>query len=219
MNIHNIGKQLKRDINNNPKKALFLGILLVLGLYFWAPFFERWITKGKEGSESPSGTQTMVNTPLGQTSSGDKSTAEKENKSRRYNWKEVVNWMSNDPRTRPAEPLTITRDPFQSSKDTLEKNLKDEEANIKPPPVSPASLGMALTSTLIGPGGGIARIGGRTYNRGQIIEAEKEGRNYKFILTEIQDRRVVLEMEGERFELSIPEPGMSGHMVLGTAGK
>jgi hypothetical protein len=30
---------------------------------------------------------------------------------------------------------------------------------------------------------------------------------------------VVLEMEGERFELSIPEPGTSGRMVLGTVEK
>ncbi len=90
---------------------------------------------------------------------------------------------------------------------------------MKAPPASPASLGMALTSTIIGPNGGIARIGGRTYNQGQTIEAVKEGRNYKFVLSEIHDRKVVLELEGESFELSIPEPGTSGRMVLGTVDK
>jgi hypothetical protein len=127
--------------------------------------------------------------------------------------------MSNDPRTRPAGQLTITRDPFQGPKDAIAKAAMEEQTKTKAPPASPASMGMTLTSTIIGPKGGIARIGGRTYNQGQSIETEKEGRNYKFVLSEIHDRRVVLEMEGERFELSIPEPGASSHMVLGTVEK
>jgi hypothetical protein len=181
------------------------------------PHFLGWINKSEEGPRSPSGTQVAVNKSLGQTNSADNLSGNKENKPLQYSWKEVLKWMNNDPRTRPAQPLTIDRDPFQGSKDAVDKTI--EEPEVKAPPVSPTSLGMALTSTLIGPNGGIARIGGRTYNQGQTIEAVKEGRNYKFVLSEIHDRKVVLEMEGERFELSIPEPGTSGHMVLGTVEK
>ena len=190
---------------------------MVVGLYFWMPHFLGWINKSEEGPKSSSGTQVAANTSAGQTNSTDNLSANKESKSLQYSWKEVLKWMNNDPRTRPAQPLAIDRDPFQGPKDDIDKTI--EEPEVIAPPVSPASLGMALTSTLIGPNGGIARIGGRTYNQGQTIETVKEGRNYKFVLAEIHDRKVVLEMEGERFELSIPEPGTSGRMVLGTVEK
>ena len=216
MNIQNISKQIKHEITVHPKKAIVLGIMIVAGLYIWMPHFLAWINKTEEGPKS-SGTQVAVNKSLGQTNSADNLSGNKENKPLQYSWKEVLKWMNNDPRTRPAQPLTIDRDPFQGSKDAIDETK--EEPEVKAPPVSPASLGMALTSTLIGPNGGIARIGGRTYNQGQTIEAVKEGRNYKFVLSEIHDRKVVLEMEGESFELSIPEPGTSGRMVLGTVEK
>jgi hypothetical protein len=224
VNIQDLGKQLKREITLHPKKAVVLGIVLLLMLYFWIPLLWEWNNKSKE---LPNGTQTAANTSPGPTNSTNNLSinslsANKENKPLRYCWKEIVKWMDNDPRTRPAEPLTINRDPFQSPKEMAEKADKialEEQAKAKAPPVTPASLGMALTSTIIGAKGGLARIGGRTYNQGQTIEMEKEGRNYKFVLLEIHDRRVVLEKEGEHFELSIPEPGTSGRMVLGTAGK
>ena len=161
----------------------------------------------------------MVIASPGQTNSANNATDNKEIKPLRYSWKELVKRMNNDPRTRPAEQLTIDRDPFQGPKDAVVKAAIEEQVNVKVPPTSPASLGMTLTSTIIGPKAGIARIGGRMYNLGQTIETEKEGRNYKFVLTEIHDRRVVLEMEGEHFELKIPEPGTSSHMVLGTVDK
>jgi hypothetical protein len=214
--IQDLSKQFKHEIAAHPKKAVVLGIMIVLGLYFWVPLFWGWANKSKE---SPAGTQAVVNASPGPINSANNLTANKENKPPRYSWKEVLKQMSNDPRTRPAEPLTIARNPFQGPKETIDKAALEEQAKAKVPPATPASLGMALTSTLIGPKGGIARIGGKTYNQGQTIETEKEGRNYKFVLAEIHDRRVVLEMEGERFELSIPKPGTSSHMVLGTVEK
>jgi hypothetical protein len=217
VNIQKINKQLKHEIASHPKKAIVLGIIIAVGLYLWMPHFLAWFNKTEEGPKSSSGTQVAVSTAPGQEKSVENLSANKEDKPLHYSWKEVLKWMNNDPRTRPAQQLTIDRDPFQGSKDAIDESK--EEPEVKAPPVSPASLGMALTSTIIGPNGGIARIGGRTYNQGQTIEAVKEGRNYKFVLSEIHDRKVVLELEGESFELSIPEPGTSGRMVLGTVEK
>jgi hypothetical protein len=219
VNIRDLSKQLKHEIAIHPKKAVVLGILTAVGLFFWVPLFWRWANKSNEDSQLPAGNQAVVIASSGQTNSVDNLTANKENKPLRYSWKEVLKRMSNDPRTRPAEPLTIARNPFQGPKEAIDKAALEEQAKAKAPPATPASLGMALTSTLIGSKGGIARIGGRIYNQGQTIEMEKEGRNYKFVLSEVHDRRVVLEMEGERFELSIPKPGTSSHMVLGTFEK
>jgi hypothetical protein len=212
VNIQKINKQFKHEISAHPKKAIFLGLLLAVGLYFWMPHFFGWINK----TSASFGTQVVVNTSLEQTNSTDSASVNK--KPMQHSWKEVLKRMNSDPRTRPAQALSINRDPFQGQKDVVDKTI-EEPQEVKAPPMSPSSLGMALTSTLISPNGGIARIGGRTYNKGQTIEATKEGRNYKFVLTEIHDRKVVLEMEGESFELSIPEPGTSSHMVLGTIEK
>jgi hypothetical protein len=214
VNIQKIIKQFKQDIVAHPKKAIVLGIVMVVGLFFWMYHLWGWINKNNEGPNSSSDPQVAITTSVGQTNSAYKASANNEKKLLRYSWKEVLKSMNNDPRTRPAQVLTLDRDPFQARKETIEKPIEEQE--VKAPPVSPTSLGMALTSTLIGANGGKARIGGRTYSQGQTIEAMKEGRNYKFVLSEIHDRKVVLEMEGERFELCIPEPGTSSRMVLGT---
>jgi len=216
VNIQTLSKQFKYEITANPKKVIFLGILAALGLYFWIPLLCGWVNKDKEGSESPIETQTAANASSEQASSVDSLTANKEEKTERHSWKEVLKQMSNDPRTRPVESIAVVRDPFQGSKDSIAKTMAEDTAAEKPPSASPASLGMILTSTLIGPQGAIARIGGRTYNQGQTIKAEKEGHSYKFILTEINDRQVTLEAEGERFQLIIPEPTDSSRMVLET---
>jgi hypothetical protein len=215
VNIQKLGKQLRREIVTNPRKAIFLGILIVIGLYFWMPFPRSEQIHGEASSKSGVATQNMLKAPEPTTSSGGQLAGNTEKKSTRYSWKEVVKLMGNDPRTLPAEPLTINKDPFQGPKETLAKEVTEEQIGAKLPPITPASLGMTLTSTLIGTKSGLARIGGRTYELGQIIELEKDGRKYKFILAEIQDRRVLLEMEGEQYELNIPEPGASNRMVLG----
>ena len=58
---------------------------------------------------------------------------------------------------------------------------------------------------------------------GQVIEVakekEKESPCATFKLIEVHPRRAILEAEGERFELTIPEPGKSGKIeFLGAAG-
>lgn len=56
---------------------------------------------------------------------------------------------------------------------------------------------------------------------GQTIEVtkEKEALNATFKLVEVDARRAVLEAEGQRFELLIPEPGKSGKIEFqGAAG-
>jgi hypothetical protein len=214
VDLQKIKNQLVREASKNPKKALFAGLLLVAGLYFWIPLIWGWMNKDHENVELQGATQTVINAPEGQ-KNHESETAVKENKKANLSWKELVRLINNDPRTHPAESLTINRDPFRDPRDAISKKMEEEQEKEILPPASPASLGLNLTSTIIGPQGSIARIAGKTYSLGQTIEMRKEGRNFKFTLTEIRDRRVLLESEGERFELSIPEPGNSGRIVFG----
>ena len=119
-------------------------------------------------------------------------------------------------------PLSNTRDPFQKLKSAVAETKVEEEASPKPPLRTPASVGMMLTGTIIGPQLRIARIGGKSYREGQTIEVvrEEDKSHVSFTLLEVHDRRAVLESQGERFELAIPEPSKSGKMeLLGANGR
>jgi hypothetical protein len=215
VDLQKIKNQLVHEASKNPKKAVFAGLLLVVGLYFWIPLVWGWMNKDCENVELPGATQTVINAQESPKNHETETTV-KETEKTSLSWKALVRLINNDPRMHPAESLKINRDPFRDPRDAIAKKIDEEEqAKEKLPPASPASLGLNLTSTIIGPQGSIARIAGKTYSLGQTIEMRKEGRNFKFTITEIRDRRVLLEAEGESFELSIPEPGNSDRMVFG----
>ncbi len=111
-----------------------------------------------------------------------------------------------------APPLTKTRDPFESPKIETSEAKTAEKSQSKPPAITPAAAGLVLTSTIIGPQRRIAQISGKTYAVGQTIEVakDKEVLGIAFKLVEVHPRRAVLEADGQRFELTIPEPGKSG---------
>jgi hypothetical protein len=219
VNISDLEKQFRSEIASNPRKAIVLGIMVAVGLCFLAARLHGLLSESSDTQGVPVGAQVVTTTSPEQAASVSQSLANKEVEPSQHDWKEVLKWRSTDPRTSPAPPLAAMRNPFHVRKEATEKPVVEEPVAAKPVPVSPTSLGMTLTSTIVAQNGGIARIGGKVYNLGQAVEIAKEGRDYKFTLTEIHDRRVVLEMDGERFELNIPEPGASSHMVLGTIAK
>jgi hypothetical protein len=215
VNLQRIKNQIVLEAHKNPKKAVFAGLLLAVGSYFWIPLLWGWMNSSRENVELPSATQTVINVQEDQKNQETESSI-KENKKARLSWKELVKLINNDPQTHPAESLTITRDPFRDPRDMIAKKMEvEEQIKEKLPPASPASLGLNLTSTIIGPQGSLARIAGKTYSLGQTIEMQREGQNYTFTIMEIRDRHVLLEAEGERFELRIPEPGKSDRIVIG----
>ncbi len=131
-------------------------------------------------------------------------------------WEKVVQWMRDDPRTMTATRLAQTRDPFECPKAEAAKAKAPHKAEPHPPAVTPSAAGLVLTGTIIGPQRSIAQINGRTYALGQTIEVakEKEPVRATFKLTEVHPRRAVLQSGGEKFELTIPEPGKSGKIEL-----
>ena len=70
------------------------------------------------------------------------------------------------------------------------------------------------------------QINGKSYSVGQIIETakdkerDKDSTATKYNLIEVSPRRAVLEADGERFELTIPEPSQSDKIqLLGAVSK
>jgi len=115
-----------------------------------------------------------------------------------------------------APPLTIKRNPFQTPDDAKARlETVAEKGAAKMPAITPSAAGLVLSGTIIGPDRRVARIGGKTYTLGQIIDVVKpkekdgEGATISFQLIDIQPRRAILEADGNRYELTIPEPEKS----------
>jgi hypothetical protein len=214
VNLQKISDRLTHEIANHPIKGALLGVLVLIGLYFWIPALWHRINKDNADLQLSAMTQPAEAQSIpGRDGTIDGGT--NANKAIRRSWKEIMKLMENDPQTRPAGPLTAIKDPFHGPNDARDKKMIEEQVKEILPPVSPDSLGMTLTSTIIGPHEAIARINGTMYAQGQTIQITKNGRTHKFNISEIRDGCVILEGEGGRYELSIPEPSKSGQMVLG----
>jgi hypothetical protein len=205
VSLSKLGKKLRREAIANPKKAALLGLVIVLALYFWAPLIRGWIVGNKTTTEATTDTAAAAVPPAaGAPAATEKSLPVPPS------WQKLVQWMHEDPRTMTAPMLTQTRDPFEMAKS--DETKVEEPAEVKTPTITPTAAGLVLTSTIVGPQRRVVQINGDTYTVGQTIEVvkEKESLRAKFKVVEIHPRRAVLEAEGERFELTIPEPNKSG---------
>lgn len=209
-------KKLKREAKANPGKAVILGIVAVVALYFWVPLVWGWVGK----SNANAGVEVVQLPPTAAISPSptDPSVAPASPSPsiEHPSWLQIAQGMENDPRTKTALPLTTTRDPFQSPQALEEDSKKAADSEeLKPRFMTPAEAGLVLTSTVTGAERRIAQINGKTYTEGQTIPAAKDStRGVSFTLVEIQPRRVVLEADSQRYDLTIPEPGKTSNIEI-----
>jgi hypothetical protein len=224
VSVDKLAKQLRREIQASPKKAAVLGLLAVVGIYFWAPLVVGWCGGDKTGNlvavpaagaiASPTGTAVATSQPTASSNPVVVGSGTKPSEPPQHAWRKVVEWMEEDPRTKPAPPRAIQRDPFQTPKAEVVEAPKEV-----PKPVEleivPQSLNIVLSGTIVGPSRRVARINGRTYEQGASIElAAKDGKSFSFTLAEVDSRRVVLERKGKQFELKLSTPIRSGRIEL-----
>jgi hypothetical protein len=77
-------------------------------------------------------------------------------------------------------------------------------------PITPAEAGLALGSTLVSAHRKIAEINGKSYGLNERVQIVKDALDVSFRIVEIQPRRVVLERNGQLYELKIPRPLLDG---------
>ena len=195
----------------NPKKAALLGLVTVVALYFWAPLLRGWFTADKADAQATTEAAPVTVTAGLQTAAAAPAATEKPATVVQPSWQQVVEWMHKDPRTMIAPVLVQTRDPFQAPKPDEPDMTAEDNIKAKPPVIKPTDAGLVLTSTIIGPQRRVVQINGKTYAVGQTVEAakDKDSIPMKYKLIEIHPRRAILEADGERFELTIPEPSQS----------
>jgi len=194
-------RQLRREATANPKRAVVLGLLAMVALWFWAPLVIGWL--GGDDSEDMNARVEPV-TKKATASSAAPAPAEG-NKKPRPKWQDLAQWMDADRRTTAADSLPNERDPF-TTRTVLQRVAVDEEPEDVPASVTPDGLGMALSSTIVGPQRRVARINGKSYRQGRMVRMTKDGRELSFLLAEVQPGKVVLSRDGEQFELKAPTP-------------
>ena len=137
--------------------------------------------------------------------------AGKRGKSPRHSWQQLAQWIDADPQTLATKVPCDRRDPFVVPRaEVVEEPLDDESETLSGPPpeeLTPESLGMVLSSTMIGPRDRGARINGELYSQGDSIVVELQGQPIEFSLAEVHLRHVVLSRDDERFELKNPGSG------------
>ena len=189
-------KRLRREIGSDPKKAALLGVMGLVAVYFWLPLAWGWIKPNAPGgmpaNAVPSAQNDTTNTPAALTN--------QEAKTPQYTWRQVSEWTRADAKKRPLAPRRQQRDPF------IANEIRGEEDNkaLAKGPLTPADLGMVLSATIVG-SRPIAHINGKKYQQGDTIKVTVDGKQMAFTLVEVRLRNVVLERNGEQFELNGPK--------------
>ncbi|MFZ5828704.1 MAG: hypothetical protein ACOY3P_01385 [Planctomycetota bacterium] len=200
-------KRFRREVLAHPKKAALLAGLFVVALYFWFPLVREWVA----GNPEKQAAQVVAANPSQAREAAPSSrTAAAVS---RLPWHIVAARLDSIALAQPVLPLPGDSNPFEPPKLANALAMAEEPAT---PPVetTPADLGLALTSTIIGTHDRVARINGRTYRQGQAIEVEKDGRTYDLRLADVRPRSVVVILEGRRYELLLPRPGSTEDIEL-----
>ena len=215
MNANKLVRQLRREAMANPKKAAVLGLLLLAGAYYWGPLLWSWTASGRASGE-PAGEKSIASTATAPAALAQTSTTEPDallsDKNPSHPWSQLDEWIRQDPATSPAKDLAGWRNPFAVAPSTQAATDAREQAQPERTQVTPESLGIELSGTAVGPLRRVAMIGGTAFREGQTIKIKQNDRPIEFRLVEVHLRRIVLEREGDRFDLAIPERETAGRI-------
>lgn len=227
MTIQRLIKQLRREATANPKKAGVLGLLVLVALYFWFPVVTDWLNgtgssarRAASAAGSGSGTEEHhsgaegagLAAPPFARDNGERSAGEG-TAGPAWRWEELASWRESDPRTAPLREWSLARDPFRRE-NRAAATVEQAPPQAVAATATPESLGLVLSGTIVSEERRAAVIGGRVYTEGNRVELVRDGEPIAFQLTRIGPRRVVLERQGEHYELVLPERGITGRFEL-----
>ena len=194
MNAGKLKKQLIRDLKGSPKKAAFLGALLLVAAYFLAPLIlgkPKTEAETLAPAEGQAATAEQATTPAGATTP-------------RLTWRQLTARIAQDPRMTPKEfaagenPLGVITQIESEPEPEPEVEAEAPEVVVESTPATPRNLGLTLSATLIGTNRRVALINGRPYAEGTSIRINRE---VEFVVKRISDRQAILERDGRQFVL------------------
>jgi hypothetical protein len=200
-----------------------LGILLVLGLFFWIPPLVRAMSGSFETSstESRTGNSNAVPVSLPQEKTGQPSGST----TRHITWEQVDNLLATDPLIQSTEIATVRGNPFEVATDQFSPPIlfgEDEPAGVPKSksapqaargttrdPAAPAAAkpvaprgpsGLTLKSTILGEKRRAALINETLYSEGSVVQVEGED----YLLAAVRSRQVELKKGDQVFVLDLP---------------
>jgi hypothetical protein len=190
------GRKLRREITKSPKKAAALGLVALVAVYFWTPLVMKWTGMNKPSSAGAVVKDTGVKAAPQAAASETTPTKEKTMKQK---WRDVVKWIADDPRMKPTPGAKRNVFVLPKKQETV---LPGAIADVPFNDVTPEEAGLVLSSTMVGTQRRIARISGETYGEGSTVVGSYD--DAEFLLVAVEPRRVVLERNARRYELTLP---------------
>ena len=207
-----------REATSSPKKAVILGLLLLVALYYWAPLIAGLFGKEKTAQEPPGAVEPADMLPfVPVVSAGVTDRPMVADEPTIHDWRQIARWLDEDPATRPVADLAERRDPFRAVlivvAGTEDDEEIDESLSVKPE-LTPETLGMQLSGTVVGTRRRVAMIGGKVYTEGRTVPAVGQSQEIEFVLSEVHPRKIVLERLGKRYELAVGDQTLPGSIEL-----
>lgn len=228
-------QQLLKEIKGSPKKAAALGLLTLVGLYFWLPLAKQMFL-GKAPTSPPPSTVAAGDAavPLAPTEGVAPAPVVA------ADWREQARRLDahatpgpDGVHTAPGTwrlPLALGplgwlrlpgRDPFNEPVRTAALQAKPPEATLVVAPrprvqLTAADLDLRLESTIVGPRQRVALINGRAYREGAVLPGPG---GLELTVSRVGPRRVAMTYPGGEVELAIERPALtSGASGLSGAG-
>lgn len=183
-------------------KGAVLGILLLVAAYFWAPLFAKLLPQEKppQTAVSPENFDVAVADDVAGAAMQPPPTP-------RRDWRQVLAWIESDPLTKPPETLVLTALPLgggEQIEDAPEADADAAELAVRKAAekITPASVGLKLSGTMLGGGRKVAVISGKSYQEGREVRLTDE---LVFVVAEVSARKVVLRRGEDLFVLELPE--------------
>ena len=196
MTLGKLGKQIARELRQNPKKAVILAGMCVVALYYWVPILRRWsIAEAPHAANTASAVAPTQPTP---TSS----------RGARRRWEEVAAAIDGDPQMHPVD-VDLSWNPFAVLDETENKAELETKPREAVTATTPQDAGLELQSTIVGKQRQTAVINGVAYGTGNWIVAPDDT-NIRYRLLEITEDAVLLERHGHRYTLTIDGDDMGG---------
>ena len=170
MNLKMIFKQLVRDMRASAGKTAVLGLLLMVGLFFWVPPLLKAFANG------PAVTPPLATPAAANTSTPSPIAIDSGSKSR--DSKTLRKLLHEQPLLQPVSADEMPPRPFELNDDLLPLPVLIADDSLAEPPPPAAKLlakpiekldGLILKSTLIGPSRRVAIINNQLFREGQSV--------------------------------------------------
>lgn len=226
MALSTLANRFLEDLKANRTKSALLGVLFLVGLYFWIPLLYRAVFGDSPGAARPQqatagaqmAAQLSATTPAA-TPHPDTDRAEPgrppappapDAPGQTPAWQTIDRTLRTDPLFQPADVDSLATDPFRLDTDQFSPPVLFAEESSQNAGGAARPEGLVLKTIVIGPTQRSAFINQKLYQEGTAIVLD--GRTYR--LMAVRPRKVVLENDGKLFELTIDERRSSGHIEV-----